>query len=122
MLALTRMQSRICSVWDMNEVVRLQLFEKRPAEVVRLMGEFKSTHREILANFADGIQQVWNFVACTCRARRLGIFVNSGMQLQLVLQAKVITDTTAHISSFVSSICVSYARSVSLCSRHRKTF
>ena len=60
----TRTQSRICSVWDMNEVVRLQLFEKRPGEVVRLMGEFKTTHKEALAHYADGIQQVWSSRAC----------------------------------------------------------
>jgi hypothetical protein len=50
----------------MNEVVRLQLFEKRPGEVVRLVGEFKTTHKEALAQYADGIQQVRS--ACTCRA------------------------------------------------------
>ena len=43
----------------MNEVVRLQLFEVRENNYVRLMGEFKSTHQELHANFADGIQQVW---------------------------------------------------------------
>jgi hypothetical protein len=43
----------------MNEVVRLQLFEVREGEHVRLMGEFKSTHQELRSNFADGIQQVW---------------------------------------------------------------
>jgi len=66
MHARTHTQSRICSVWDMNEVVRLQLFEKRPGEVERLMGEFKTTHKEALAQYADGIQQVWS--ACACRA------------------------------------------------------
>ena len=66
MHARTHTQLRICSVWDMNEVVRLQLFEKRPGEVVRLMGEFKTTHKEAIAHYADGIQQVWRM--CTCGA------------------------------------------------------
>lgn len=42
----------------MHEVVRLQLFEMRPGEHVTLMGEFKTTHKDIIAQFADGIQQV----------------------------------------------------------------
>mmetsp|Transcript_66962 Transcript_66962/g.108585 ORF Transcript_66962/g.108585 Transcript_66962/m.108585 type:complete len:735 (+) Transcript_66962:441-2645(+) len=49
-----------CSVWDMNEVVRLQLFEAREGEHVKLMGEFKSTHKELLAHHSDGIQQRFN--------------------------------------------------------------
>ena len=49
---------RTRSVWDMNEVVRLQLFEMRPGERVRLMGEYRTTHKDIIAQFADGIQQV----------------------------------------------------------------
>ena len=51
-------RERTRSVWDMNEVVRLQLFEMRVGEHVRLMGEFKTTHKDIIAQFADGIQQV----------------------------------------------------------------
>ena len=49
-----------CSVWDMNEVVRLQLFEMRENEPVRLMGEFSSTHKDLQDKFADGIQQRFN--------------------------------------------------------------
>jgi hypothetical protein len=42
----------------MHETVRLQLFEVREGEQVKLMGEFKSTHQELQEHFADGIQQV----------------------------------------------------------------
>jgi Ca2+-binding EF-hand superfamily protein len=50
-----------CSVWDYNEIVRLQLFENRLSEGVRLVGEFKSTHKHLKEHFADGIQQVFSF-------------------------------------------------------------
>lgn len=55
-----------CSVWDMNEVVRLQLFEAREGEHVKLMGEFKSTHKELLAHHSDGIQQVSHIIPLWC--------------------------------------------------------
>jgi hypothetical protein len=52
-----------CSIWNMNEVVRLQLFEVRDLEPVRMIGEFKSTHKELLRTYADGIQQRFHILS-----------------------------------------------------------
>jgi len=47
-----------CSVWDMNEMVRVQLFEYRRSEGVKLIGEYSTTHGDLIAtNSANGISK-----------------------------------------------------------------
>mmetsp|Transcript_42446 Transcript_42446/g.99660 ORF Transcript_42446/g.99660 Transcript_42446/m.99660 type:complete len:783 (+) Transcript_42446:155-2503(+) len=52
-----------CSIWDTNEVVRVQLFEFRPKVSLKLLGEFKTTHgRLIVGGQAEGIQKKFHFM------------------------------------------------------------
>jgi len=49
-----------CSVWDMTEVMRVQVFETRvtDGEGVRLLGEMQTTHQELISSgSAEGIQK-----------------------------------------------------------------